>query len=124
MTIHINKVILFGIVAIISLNSCNTFSLEPASISYQAHRDYASLVTIYQHLTKGMKRIEVERLLGESDYSPIDGQYYYSSDHESYLEKGQTESHQVPVGVVLDYRDDNGIVTEELQTFWMGTIGE
>ena len=116
--------LIFEIIAILLLSSCHAQLLEQASISYQKHHDYTSLETIYRHLTKGMKRTDIERLLGEPDYSPIEGQYYYSSDREDYLENGTVDQNKVSVGVVLDYNNDEGILTDELQMFWLGPIGE
>jgi outer membrane protein assembly factor BamE (lipoprotein component of BamABCDE complex) len=98
------------------LVSCATSlsSIEKASANY-------SLEIIYKNLSKGMQRKEVERLLGEPDYSPIDGQYYYSSNRSAYAED---QGREVAIGVVVDYRDRNGDITEKLQEFWLGPIGE
>jgi hypothetical protein len=57
-----------------------------------------------------MPRAEVEQLLGEPDYSPTDGQYYYSSNRNK-------------LGLVVDYRID-GEATSQLQRFGMETLGE
>lgn len=54
--------------------------IREAGESFQKHRDYASLKTLVEYLRPGMTEAEVKRLLGEPDYSPIDGQYYYASD--------------------------------------------
>lgn len=99
--------------------------LEQASISYKKHRDYASLKKIFLHLTKGMKRPDVERLLGEPEHSPIDGLFYYSSDRMASLRnEGAPPDMKAVVGVVLDYRDEKGVITDRLQKFWIGPIGE
>jgi outer membrane protein assembly factor BamE (lipoprotein component of BamABCDE complex) len=105
------------------LVSCATSlsSIEKASANYKQDRDYTSLEIIYKNLSKGMQRKEVERLLGEPDYSPIDGQYYYSSNRSAYAED---QGREVAIGVVVDYRDRNGDITEKLQEFWLGPIGE
>ena len=107
------------------LVGCNTQAqeLEPASRSYKAHRDYVSLAVISVHLHKGMARIKVIDLLGEPDYSPLAGQYYYSSDRRNTVQHGKKEM-QIPVGLVIDYRDDQGRVTELVQKFLLGRIGE
>jgi hypothetical protein len=96
-------------------------SLENASLQYKEHNDYASLDIIYKSLSKGKQRKEVESLLGEPDYSPIDGQHYYSSDHSEY---SQDQARDVTVGLVVDYRDGNGEITDKLQEFWMVPIAE
>jgi hypothetical protein len=57
-----------------------------------------------------MPRVEVERMLGAPDYSPVEGQYYYSSDRHNQ-------------GLVVDYRLD-GQMTDRLQDFTLGPIGE
>ena len=96
-------------------------SLERASASYKQHRDLASLETISRHLREGMGRTDVEALLGEADYSPIEGQLYYASDSEAPLEGTPLTA---TVGLVLEYRDDDGALTPRLQHFWVGPIGE
>lgn len=95
--------------------------VERASTSYKHDKDFNSLEIISKNLSKGMQREEVERLLGEPDYSPIDGQYYYSSNQSSTAEDQGRED---PLGVVVDYRDEDGTITETLQEFWLGPIGE
>jgi outer membrane protein assembly factor BamE (lipoprotein component of BamABCDE complex) len=111
-------------IAILLVCSCGYQSLGRVSTNYKAHKDYASLEMIYKHLGQGMKRTKVENLLGKPGYSPIDGQYYYSSDREEYPEGSATNQIKVPVGLVVDYRNQQGELTDELQTFWLGPIGE
>lgn len=95
--------------------------IENAGAEYRLDRSYKSLEVIYKNLSPGMQRKEIERLLGEPDYSPGDGQDYYSSDRSVYVEEQERE---VVVGLVVDYQDKNGAVTETLQEFWLGPIGE
>ncbi|HPQ94288.1 MAG: hypothetical protein KDI44_17360 [Thiothrix sp.] len=70
----------------------------------------------------GGPRAEVEQWLGESDYSPVDGQYYYAAD--------PPEAGGIPVqqhgsrGLILDYRNQAGELTGQLQHFELGFIGE
>lgn len=116
-----NSLMLF---VILLLGSCSYQSLERASRNYKADKDYASLQTIYKHLGEGIKRTEVERLLGEPDYSPIEGQYYFATDRSEYPESGAADRVKLPVGLVVDYRNQLGGLTDELQTFWLGPIGE
>lgn len=101
--------------------SAGLLSLENDSARYKHNKGYTSLETICNSFYKGMPRTEVEHLLGEPDYSPINGQYYYSSDRSVYLED---QGREVSVGLVVDYRDMNGKITETLQEFWLGPIGE
>jgi hypothetical protein len=98
-------------------------SLTDASASYRNQRDYASLATIHSHLAKEMPRTEVERLLGEPDYSPTEGQYYYSSDRKE-ASTSPADRPPATLGLVVDYRDANGAVTNRLQRFTLGPIGE
>ncbi|CAK8724945.1 SmpA / OmlA family protein [Candidatus Electrothrix laxa] len=107
------------------LVGCNTQAqeLEPASRSYKAHRDYPSLEVISGHLRKGATRTEVIDLLGEPDYSSLAGQYYYSSDRRETVQHGKQEM-QISVGLLIDYRDEQGRVTEQVQKFRLGRIGE
>lgn len=96
-------------------------SIENDSAKYRHDKDYKSLEVIFKNLYKGMQRNEVERLLGEPDYSPIDGQYYYSSNKSVY---SKIQERKVPFGLVVDYRNRNGVITETLQNFWIGPVGE
>jgi outer membrane protein assembly factor BamE (lipoprotein component of BamABCDE complex) len=89
--------------------SCST-ALDRASDAYKRNHDHASLQVIHKYLRSGMTRREVEALLGAPDYSPTDGQYYYQSS-----ERDQT--------LVVDYRREDE-VTDRLQSFDLGTIGE
>ncbi len=99
----------------------NSLSLENASVSYKQNKDYLSLKNIHKSFAKGMQRKKVESLLGEADYSPIDGQYYYSSDRYEYSEDQERD---VSIGLVIDYRDIDGEITEKLQEYRLGPIGE
>lgn len=121
---RMNKTSPLIFIAILLLGSCGYPSLRRVSTHYKAHKDYASLKMIYKHLGRGMKRSKVENLLGEPDYSPINGQYYYSSDREEYPEGSTADQNKVPVGLVVDYRNPLGVLTNELQTLWLGPVGE
>jgi outer membrane protein assembly factor BamE (lipoprotein component of BamABCDE complex) len=109
--------------AAVVLTGCSVglSSVEYASEHYKNHRDFASLETLVNSFHKGMQRSEVERLLGLPDYSPIEGQYYYSSDRSVYSDD---QDREVTVGLVADYRDEKGEVTDRLQEFWLGPMGE
>lgn len=106
---------------IIALVGCSSSPLENASRQYQSDKEYKSLKVIHGHLSKGMARNEVERLLGEPDYSPTDGQYYYSSSLSEYSKEQERET---PVGLIVDYRDKSGAITSTLREFSFGPIGE
>ncbi len=113
------QVFVHCIAAIMLLAGCGAPALDDASRSYKANRDYASLEMIFGQLSPGMDRREVERLLGEPDYSPTDGQFYYSSDRRA--DGGRDGA---PLGLVVDYRDRDGTVTDTLRDLWIGPIGE
>ncbi|KPJ87743.1 MAG: hypothetical protein AMJ53_17680 [Gammaproteobacteria bacterium SG8_11] len=106
------------------LVACADQSVQQASASYKKNHDYASLERIVAHLNKGMKREKVENLLGEPDYSPTEGQYYYSSDRREAIEGTDQGTREVSVGLVVEYRDKNENLTNELQEFQLGAIGE
>jgi hypothetical protein len=95
--------------------------LEDAGAKYREQRDYASLEIVVGNLSQGMDRKRVETLLGEADYSPTKGLYYYSS---SKREHDPAQGRDVSVGLVVDYRDKDGKVTEALQQFAIQKIGE
>jgi hypothetical protein len=95
--------------------------LDAAGANYRQHRDYESLEIVTQHLSTGLSRGDVERLLGEPDYSPTEGLYYYSS-----AKKARSEQHdrEVTLGLVVDYRDKSGADTKSLQKYQLGPMGE
>lgn len=118
-----HRMIGLSLVAMILLVACvsPTTPLEEASAHYKAHRDYESLSVIYQHLENGMPKEKVMELLGQPDYSPIRGQYYYSSTKEEYSE---THGYDVTHGLIIEFRDENRNVTDKLGSFTLGPIGE
>jgi hypothetical protein len=70
----------------------------------------------------GMSKAEVERILGKADYSPIDGQYYYSTGGECPLEDANRNA---PCGVIADFRrGSDSRITGSLQSCTWGAIGE
>jgi hypothetical protein len=76
---------------------------------------------LVKYLKRGMPRSKVVSILGEPDYSPVDGQYYYSSD--------KTNSKGVIIGLVVEYRkyvgnDVDMTVTGKLESFKLMPIGE
>lgn len=106
---------------IILLAACSSSLLEDKSAQYKRDKEYRSLQVIFENLSKGMPRKEVERLLGDPDYSPTNGQYYYSSSQSVY---SKDQDRTVPVGLVVDYCDTSGKLTDTLQAFSLGPIGE
>jgi outer membrane protein assembly factor BamE (lipoprotein component of BamABCDE complex) len=115
----------FVSLVLLALVGCDSAgpSVTDASASYKNRRDFASLATIHGHLINGMARDEVERLLGEPDYSPTEGQYYYSSDRKE-ASPDSADRPPATFGLVVDYRDADGDVTDQLQNFTLGPIGE
>jgi hypothetical protein len=96
-------------------------TLMHASDRYKSHRDYASLEVLFRQLRKGIKRAEVERLLGSPDYCPSESQCYYSSDRRGPLDDS---GRLATVGIIVEYRDATDTVTDRLQSFSLGPIGE
>ena len=120
---RLRSLLFFVLFTVLLLSACISQSqdLQEASSRYKENRDYASLVVLMNHLHKGMARTEVEALLGQAEYSPIAGQEYYSSDRRELVqETGREEL----VGLVIEYRDEQGRVAEQLQKFWLGHLGE
>jgi len=117
--------ILILVVAHLLLISCDSQAQFPEQVSrtYKAEKDYVSLAVLSGHLYTGMEQAEVVKLLGKPDYSPVSGQYYYSSDRRETVLHGKKEM-RIPVGLIIDYRDEQGRVTEQLQAFRLGRIGE
>lgn len=73
----------------------------------------------------GMSKLELENVLGEADYSPSDGELYFSTGSDCPLED---TGRLAPCGVVAKFRDDRSggdpVLTESLQSCWWGAIGE
>jgi len=99
-------------------------ALQQASSSYQSRRDYASLEILASGLHQGMARTAVERLLGEADYSPVDGQYYYAANPPATRNSPVQQQQYGSPGLILDYRNPEGELTGQLQHFELGLIGE
>lgn len=72
----------------------------------------------------GMSKDELEHVLGPADYSPTEGQYYFSTGGDCPL---ADTDRVAPCGVVAEFRDYSGseaVLTESLQSCWWGAIGE
>lgn len=73
----------------------------------------------------GMSQTELASLLGEPDYSPIDGLYYFSTGGDCPLDDN---GRLAPCGVVADFRNDaegrDPVLKNSLQSCWWGAIGE
>lgn len=71
----------------------------------------------------GMTKSELEAVMGEADYSPIEGVFYFSTGGDCLLD----EVERVALcGIVAEFRDysaDEG-PTDSLQSCWWGAIGE
>ena len=116
------KAILISLALTFLANCATASDLSEASASYRRHQDFVSLQAVVQHLTKGMSRQSVEKLLGKADYSPGDGlYYYYSSDKKEFSEEAQRE---FSVGLIVEYRDRSGQVTGRLESWELGPIRE
>lgn len=107
----------------LSAGQCLTRKSKTASARYKRYHDYTSLKTLTKCLKLGMPRSEVESLLGEPDYSPIEGQYYYSSNRKN--------AEGVILGLVVEYRKTTygGAeikieITGKLESFSLMPIGE
>jgi hypothetical protein len=81
-----------------------------------------------QRIHLGMSKTELEGVLGQADYSPLDGQFYFGTGGECPLDGTGREA---PCGVVADFnRTTYGattietVVTDSLQSCWWGAIGE
>ncbi len=99
--------------------------LTAASAEWKQNKGYASLeVIVAAHFRNGMPRKEVERLLGPEDYAPGEGSaVYYSSDKQGPL--GDTGS-IATYGLVVEYMERNApyTVTDRLQRWILGPVGE
>jgi hypothetical protein len=72
----------------------------------------------------GMPKAALEVVLGEADYSPVDGQFYFSTGGECPLDGA---GRLAPCGVIAEFRVNAGDemrVTDSLQWCSWGAIGE
>ncbi len=97
-------------------------ALSKLSASFRKNHDFQSLNSLAGHLKLGMPRAEVERMLGDPDYSPIEGQFYYAS-------KDRKTGKGTPVGLIVEYRRTNPktgevVETGRLESLYLGPIGE
>jgi hypothetical protein len=73
----------------------------------------------------GMSKAALEHLLGEADYSPSEGQFYFSTGGDCPLED---TDRLAACGIVAEFRDyrngSDAVLTESLQSCRWGGIGE
>ena len=100
----------------------NSFSvdLNEASSNYIKNRSYESLELLSKTIKIGMTKTEVQKLLGEADYSPTEGIYYYSS--------GRYINHEnrprTIVGLVVTYGETSKQNLQVVKEIKLGPIGE
>lgn len=74
----------------------------------------------------GMSMGALEQLLGPADYSPIQGQYYFSTGGDCPLD--EDGERMASCGLVVDFRDYGNagepLLTGSIQSCWWGGIGE
>ncbi|MCB9654898.1 MAG: hypothetical protein H6729_12290 [Deltaproteobacteria bacterium] len=92
-----------------------------ASVEYKAMHTLGSLMVLLNSLHIGTPRHAVDAYLGEATYSPVEGQNYYATDAYMKADEGDRE---VPLGLVLDFRNKDGEVTERVTSIDFGPIAE
>ena len=94
------------------LFACDNSDNEPESkiIPLVQVASSANLEKLAEQLKQGMLKINVEKILGMPDYSPIDGLYYYSAKNSPSL--------------IIDYRNQQDEITNKLQLFWLAEVEE
>lgn len=108
--------LLLSLVATLSLAG----DLKDASSQYIENRNYESLEQLSNAIKTGMSKAEVEELLGEADYSPTEGIFYYSSDR--YIEHAKRP--RTNIGLVVTYNTKSKQSLQVLKTHKLGPIGE
>jgi hypothetical protein len=84
-------------------------------------KDRACLEATYRALYTGMARSDVERLLGEPDYSPLEGLYYYASHQREASADG---GRRATLTLIVDYRNEQSVPTDTLHAFRLDAVGE
>lgn len=77
-----------------------------------------------QRVRLGMTRAELEALLGPADYSPTEGQFYFSTGGDCPLEGSDRLASCGVVAEFRDYGSGDAVLTESLRSCWWGAIGE
>ncbi|WP_086930275.1 hypothetical protein [Agarilytica rhodophyticola] len=114
------KIATFGLIPLlIILVGCNASMSARESANYSTEKSLAQIQAVHNKLSIGMTKQEVDALLGNPDYSPEDGKYYYASSEKLYL---SSEEKELSVGLVIEYRNKDGSVSESLQNFWVGAL--
>ncbi|PPE69939.1 hypothetical protein IS481_00325 [Caldimonas thermodepolymerans] len=72
----------------------------------------------------GMTRAQLDALLGPPAYSPVEGQYYYSTGGDCPVEGRDREASCGLVADFNDYGGDEAVLKATLQSCWWGAIGE
>ncbi len=68
---------------------------------YARNRSWENLRSLTCFLQFGMSLDEVHELLGPADYSPIEGQYYYSADQ---VQLDEISGEEVVLGLIIEFR--------------------
>jgi len=97
----------------------SSLEIEQASAKFKESGAIESLMVLLASLERGMSISEVENLVGKPTYSPVDGQHYYATD--AYKRIGERE---IPLGLILDFRNDRSAPTGKLESIFFGPIGE
>ena len=108
--------------AVALLAGCQT--VQPAA-ACQVDGPEALLPANVLQVRTGMSRDALERLMGEPDYSPAEGQYYFSTGGDCPL---GIDGHAAPCGLVASFGLAEGAdgvrVPGRLASCWWGAIGE
>lgn len=120
----LNRGVIFVFCLIFCLSSAygerpSSPEIEQASAEFKESGAIESLMVLLASLKLGMSISEVENLVGKPTYSPVDGQNYYATD--AYKRIGE---HEVPLGLILDFRNDRNAPTGKLESIFFGPIGE
>ena len=97
----------------------SSLEIEQASAKFKESGAIESLMVLLASLERGMSISEVENLVGKPTYSPVDGQHYYATDAYKRIDK-----REIPLGLILDFRDDRNALTGKLESIFFGPIGE
>ncbi len=108
------------VVCLLVLGGCDFMAeknITQVSAQYQQTQDINSLKVLHKQLKPGMRRSEVEALLGAAQYSPIDGVDYYPVEQNSVPQSVHTS-------LIVEYINEQDEATDQVQRFWLGELGE
>ena len=102
--------------------ACESGNVEPAGCDVGDPREH--LPSKVKNVRLGMTKAELEAVLGTADYSPIEGQYYFSTEGECRHEGVDEVAGCAVIAEFRKFSPGSDVLTDSLQSCYWGAIGE